>query len=462
MKAFKIYSLLLVKNEVDIIRESLLSAIKWSDKVIVIDNGSEDATWEIVQEMAQEYSVIVPFMQYKGGFHIGLRAKAFKAYRHELTRNDWWCVRLDADEFFNEDPRAFLSKLSRCYSTVKKQSTDYILTKEDIAEHTFVGDFSVDKDHITHHLPEKRKERRFVRHSPWLVWSMKWRYPHPLGRTSKECIAVDHYQYRSPQQMQKRFATRQQAKKDGCGSFLHENGKSWTDYLLSNQELEYLKNLHENLPNLFQSSTDILYKKRNTIKLIEGDFVVKSFAIPSFFKRIIYSIFPSKARRSFLYAQRLGKLTPTPVTYVETKKGGLINESYYISKLSPCKHVLKEIIKDPHFPQRDEIFAAFGRFTAQLHEQGIIHSDYSMGNVLFEPTPTEVIFQLVDLNRMRFGKDINCRTGCRNFERIDTDQHALTIIATAYANARNFSPEECISLVLKHRWRKHKKTNTTT
>ena len=72
---FKIYSLLLVKNEADIIRASLLAAIEWSDKVIVIDNGSEDGTWEIVQDLSLEHPQIVAFMQYTGGFHIGLRAK---------------------------------------------------------------------------------------------------------------------------------------------------------------------------------------------------------------------------------------------------------------------------------------------------------------------------------------------------------------------------------------------------
>ena len=132
MKPFKIYSLLLVKNEADIIRESLMAAMQWSDKVIVMDNGSKDGTWEIVQEMAAQDPRIVAFMQYKGGFRIGLRAKAFRAFRHEMTRNDWWCVRLDADEFFSEDPRAFLAKIPKRYNTVKKLSTDYVLTKEDI------------------------------------------------------------------------------------------------------------------------------------------------------------------------------------------------------------------------------------------------------------------------------------------------------------------------------------------
>ena len=457
MKPFKIYSLLLVKNEADIIRASLLAAIQWSDKVIVIDNGSSDGTWEIVQEMAAQNPCIEAFMQYKGGFRIGLRAKAFKAYRQEMTRNDWWCVRLDADEFFSEDPRTFLSRILRQYNTVKKISTDYVLTKEDIEYHTFTGNFSIDRQHITHYLPEKRKERRFIRHSPLLVWCEKWRYPHPLGRTAKTCIAVDHYQYRSPQQMKKRFITRQQAKKDGCGSFLHENGNDWTDYLWSNQQLEQQTKLLQYLPQLFAQSTDILYQKRNTIKVVEEQYVVKLFAVPSFFKRLIYTIFPSKARRSFIYAQRLGSLTPKPVAYVETQKGGLLYESYYISCLSLCTHVLKEIIKDSNFPNRNEIFAAFGRFTAQLHNNGILHADYSMGNVLFEPTEHGADFQLVDLNRMRFGQHINCRKGCRNLERIDTDKHALSTIAKAYAEARGFDPEECVRLVLKMRWRKHKR-----
>ena len=462
MMPFKIYSLLLVKNEADIIRESLKAAAKWSDKVIVMDNGSQDGTWEIVQELAKQEPRIVAFMQYTGGFHIGLRAKAFNAFRHEMSRNDWWCVRLDADEFFSVDPRTFLANIPRKYNAVKKISTDYILTKEDIKTHTFTGDFAIDRQHITHYLPEKRKERRFMRHSPWLIWSEKWRYPHPIGRTAKDCIAVDHYQYRSPQQMEKRFRTRQQAKKDGCGSFLHENGTDWKDYLWSNQQLEKRTILLDGLPDLFDQSTHILYQKRNTIKVVLDEYVVKAFAIPSLAKRIIYSIFSSKARRSYIYAQRLGNMTPKPITYIENRQHGLLYDSYYISQLSPCTHVLKEVIKDKEFTNRDGIFAAFGRFTAKLHELGMLHADYSMGNVLFEPTEHGADFQLVDLNRMRFGLRIDCQKGCKNFERIDTDPHALATIARAYAEARGYDKEECVRLVLSMRWRKHKKPNTIT
>lgn len=457
MMSFKIYSLLLVKNEADIIRESLLAAAEWSDKVIVMDNGSMDGTWEIVQELAKTNHRIVPFMQYRGGFHIGLRAKAFRAFRHEMTTKDWWCVRLDGDEFFRDNPREFLAGVPKLCSVVKKQSTDYVLTKEDVDRGVFTGDFSKDRDFIVHYLPEKRKERRFMRHRPWLVWWENWRYPHPMGRTALQCIPVDHYQYRSPQQMKKRFATRQQAKRDGCGSFLHENGTDWMDYLWTNQLLEEQTQLMQNLPEVFAQSTEVIYQKRNTIKRVGEHFVVKGFAVPSWWRRIIYAFVASKARRSFIYAQRLGNLTPKPVAYKEVRRGGLLYESFYVSRISPCTHVLKEVIKNKEFPNRMQIFADFGRFTAELHKQGVLHADYSMGNVLFEPTGSGTQFQLVDLNRMCFGQSIDCKKGCRNFERIDTDQEALATMARAYAKARGYEEERCVALVLKMRWRKHKK-----
>ena len=106
--SFKIYSLLVVKNEGDIIVASLKDAIRWSDKIIVIDNGSDDDTWEKINQMSIIYTQIVPFMRYEGAFHIGLRAKAFHAFKRELTCRDWWCVRMDADEFFRGDVRDFL------------------------------------------------------------------------------------------------------------------------------------------------------------------------------------------------------------------------------------------------------------------------------------------------------------------------------------------------------------------
>lgn len=239
----KIYSLLLVKDEADVVALSVADACRWSDKVIVIDNGSTDGTWQLLQQMAATNAKIVPFLRYEGPFHIGLRAKAFRAFRKEMHWGDWWCVRLDADEFYPGDVRAFLARVPRCCRTVKKQSTDYVITEEDLAEGLLRGDFATDRAKLRYCLPARRSERRFMRHVPWLVWLAKWRYPHPWGRVWQYEIPVEHYQYRSAAQMQRRYANRQQARQEGCGSFSHESGTGWRDYLFKRSAVQLASTL---------------------------------------------------------------------------------------------------------------------------------------------------------------------------------------------------------------------------
>ncbi|MBO4751338.1 MAG: glycosyltransferase family 2 protein [Bacteroidales bacterium] len=237
----KVYSLLVVKDEADVVALSVADACRWSDKVVVIDNGSSDGTWELINRMASTEPRIVPFLRYEGPFHIGLRAQAFRAFRNEMRIGDWWCVRLDADEFYPGDVRAFLSKVPWYCRTVKKCSIDYVLTHEDFDEGFLTGVFSEDREKIRYALPERREERRFMRHSPFLVWLSRWRYPHPWGLVAKKRIAVDHYQYRSIEQMQRRFLNRKKAKSDGCGSFSHENGAGWRDYLRHRADCRLVK-----------------------------------------------------------------------------------------------------------------------------------------------------------------------------------------------------------------------------
>ena len=248
----KVYSLLVVKDEADIVGLSLKDACRWSDKVIVIDNGSSDGTWELIQQLAATEPKIVPFLRYEGPFHIGLRAKAFHAFRHEMRLGDWWCVRLDADELYPGDVRAFLRRVPWWFRTVKKISTDYVITYEDLEEGLITNEFNINRQQIHYSLPTRRTERRFMRHSPLLIWLSRWRYPHPWGLVADERIPVDHYQYRSPEQMQRRYANRQQAKSEGCGSFSHENGKDWHDYLRHRNECIYIKK--DALKNILPSS----------------------------------------------------------------------------------------------------------------------------------------------------------------------------------------------------------------
>lgn len=416
--AFKIYSLLLVKNEADIIEASLRDACRWSDKIIVIDNGSTDGTWEKIGELAKSHPQIIPWLRYEGPFHIGLRAKAFHAFRHEMTSKDWWCVRLDADEFYPGDVRAFLAKVPCGYRTVKKESTDFVLT-EDLTQCP---------------LPIKRRERRFMRHSALLCWSEKWRYPHPWGRVWKACIAVNHYQYRSPEQMAQRFATRQQAKAEGCGSFHHEQGESWRDYLVSREQL-HLMELQAHIREVFAQSDNVLQNRRNCLKIIDNNIVVKQFHTPRFPNNWIYAhVRASKAKRSWMYAQALGDLTPEPLFYREYKQHGLLQDSYYACRLSDLPYTFRQVERDSSFAHRDQIIQGVGRLMARLHEKGFYPLDFTGGNILTNKDGSHM--QLVDLNRMRIYKHISIRQGLKQADKLIISDTERQLLEQAYMEAR--------------------------
>lgn len=448
---FKIYSLMVVKNEADIIAASLTDACRWSDKIIVIDNGSTDGTWEIVQQLATTHPQVIPWLREEGPFHIGLRAKAFKAFRHEMTSRDWWNVRLDADEFYPGDVRAFLAAVPTCCRTVKKESTDYVLTHEDIASHTFTGHFEDDHAIFTHTLPTLRRERRFMRHSALLCWSERWRYPHPWGRVYEHCIPVNHYQYRSPMQMEKRYAVRQQAKADGCGSFSHEQGQGWQDYLYTEKQLDELK-LLAHLKEAFEASEQVVYEGRNTLKRIGADIVVKSFRRPSFPNSLFYGLFrASKAKRSYMHALALGELTPQALAYREYRSVGLLQDSYYACRWSELPLTWRIVARDDKFPKREQIARGIGDFTAKMHEKGYYALDFSGGNILVNEDGSLV--QLVDLNRMRHYAHIGVLRGCRQVSHLHLSDADCRPFAEAYAQARGLDVEQCYRLICRNRIR---------
>jgi glycosyltransferase involved in cell wall biosynthesis len=233
----KIYGLMLVKNEEDIIESTLREGAKWCDKLIVMDNGSSDKTWEIVNQLSEELSVIIPFCQHNQSFKIGLRSIMFDQFKSELTSDDWWCVRMDADEFYLDNPRQILKDIPSKYRLVYKASIDFFITHEDLQDYNFSGNFSDDKNKIMYYQPYTWSEMRFVRHSKKLKWDISKFIPSPTGLIFPRQIRILHYQFRSPEQMKKRFETRLKAKNENCGSFKHEKGADWKSYLKHRNEL---------------------------------------------------------------------------------------------------------------------------------------------------------------------------------------------------------------------------------
>jgi len=233
--------------------------------------------------------------------------------------------------------------------------------------------------------------------------------------------------------------------------------------IVVNNNFENLDEFVYNIPELFKNEGNTIHSLRNTLKIFEYKgykIIVKSFHKPNLINRFIYGNFrDSKARRSYDYAQKLiglGVGTPTPIGYYEQKCVFLFSKSYYASLQSACTHKFTELINDPEFPERNKVLKAIGNFTAIIHEKGILHRDYSAGNILFQQKDNKIEIEIIDLNRIEFGT-VDLEKGCRNFERLNIDPKSLEIMAREYAFGRGFEPQVCIDNILRMRWKKHQK-----
>ena len=227
----KIYAICLAKNEVDIIEHCLRYASAWAEKIIVYDNGSTDGTWELVQRLAAENPAIIAWKQDHRPFNNYLRGEAFEAHRHLARKGDWWCFRLDADELYTQDPRPHLLATPTHCHVVAKESIEYVLTHEDLAEYDFTQLTPVQFNHIRYYMPLSYSEVRFFRHRDRLRWEVGATMPRFLGITSPARIRVQHYQYRSIPQLQKRLEVRLEARRHGHPNWEVVDALDWRKML---------------------------------------------------------------------------------------------------------------------------------------------------------------------------------------------------------------------------------------
>ena len=198
----KILGIAVMKNEADIVRSFLDHSSQWADRIFVYDNGSTDGTWEIVQSMASHK--IVPWKSEDIPFHNNLRARVFNEFRHEAEEGDWWCYRMDVDEFYIDNPREFLATVPAHYHTVYRKCINYLVTREDIDEYEFTGDFEQDRHLLRYFRPNGIVERRFIKHRDGLKWNEHSGTVY-TGITYPKMIFAKHYRWRSPQQIQRRL-----------------------------------------------------------------------------------------------------------------------------------------------------------------------------------------------------------------------------------------------------------------
>lgn len=229
-----------------------------------------------------------------------------------------------------------------------------------------------------------------------------------------------------------------------------------TTQITLNPRFENLRSFAISLPEAFSQTGEILYQGRNEIRVIEKDGIrlnIKEFRIPIFPNRIIYQLFrATKAQRAYEYAFRLREAnfnTPEPIAFIVTRHLGLLGKCYFVSRQVDYTRRFYEFGTES-LQGKESIVTDFGLFTAQLHNAGIYHKDYSPGNILFDVKNRKTEFCLVDINRMEFGS-VSLKKGCSNFARLWGKEPFFRLLAEAYAHGRNFDQEECISEILKYR-----------
>ena len=213
-----------------------------------------------------------------------------------------------------------------------------------------------------------------------------------------------------------------------------------------------------NIRNHFDENTNSIHKARNELKIINHqneDVVVKSFKVPNLLRRIFYTIFrDTKAKKSYDYSIKIGEFTPAPIAYIEFYTYGLLADSYFIAKKFDYDFTIREPLLNENFKDKELIFAAFAEFTFKLHECGILHKDYSPGNILIRKDENGYLFKIVDINRMAF-KELSLEERLKNFNKLWANDKDLMIIIDRYAELLNEDKNGCKNMAIAYN-QKHK------
>lgn len=218
------------------------------------------------------------------------------------------------------------------------------------------------------------------------------------------------------------------------------------------KEFSQLEKFIHSLPDSFSWKGEKLHDGRNKVKRFRIGrewVVVKKFKRPNIVQKIVYTFFKSsKAERAYCFAEKLrgmGINTPHEIAYIEIKRNGLLDESYFIS--TQCSYAALSQILDGEDFSRDAA-DALALYLVELHNKGILHGDLNLTNILYRIEDEKYEFTLIDTNRSKF-KESLCRKEClENLKRLTHDREMMEYIVSAYAQAREWDKKETVREVI--------------
>ncbi len=210
----KFHALLPVRDEADIIDQSLRHLLGWADAIYVFDTGSVDETWEIVQEHASRDARVIPLR--KDSIYFSdtlLRGWIFHQARQKMRNGDWF-LRVDADEFHHIPPPEFVRTYLRPHETIAwHQYYNFHLTESERIAWESGAESRSDRSRP---IEERRRwftcgpysEPRLCRYRDTMRWPATASFPYNAGYVARERLPIRHYPHRDPDQMNRRCLLR--------------------------------------------------------------------------------------------------------------------------------------------------------------------------------------------------------------------------------------------------------------
>ena len=229
----RFHGMMVVRDEADVLAQTLDDLLRWIDGVYILDTGSTDGTWNIVQDYARRDRRVKPLYSRPLVFKEGLRARVFDAVREQIDPGDW-VLRVDGDEFYHIPPPQFVrERLHPLDSAVHLQWYFFRLTTDEVAAY---GSGAVDvMQDRQRSITDRRRfykvstyaEPRMFRYRKSVRWPEAASFPYNAGFVSRERIPIRHYPHRDPLQMEQRFRLRSAIRKLAVGLGTHWYVKDW-------------------------------------------------------------------------------------------------------------------------------------------------------------------------------------------------------------------------------------------
>jgi hypothetical protein len=216
------------------------------------------------------------------------------------------------------------------------------------------------------------------------------------------------------------------------------------------------------------AAEDVIFHRRNILfrlKLCGGRVVaVKQWHFCGLFAGVRMSLRGTKAQRSYEAAKLLRSLqvaTPAPLMWWWRKSGAFRAEAAYVCAYLPGAVQLRSLQAAVATDERLSHLRAAGRLAGSLHEAGLMHHDFTPGNVLILPGRAKSWeYYLVDLNRLRRHKTVRARRGIKNLAQLEFSSiEDADVLVDSYCGERGLSSGELrqsYALYLKRRQRRVK------